>query len=52
MLVQVHDELLFEVPKKDADKVKAFISKEMCDVVKLDVPLMVDVGVGKNWSEC
>lgn len=51
MLLQVHDELLFEVPIKEKDKVQSLVREEMENAVKLDVPLKVDIGVGKNWSE-
>lgn len=52
MLIQVHDELIFEIPEEDLSKVKKFISDTMCGVVKLKIPLVVDVGSGKNWAEC
>jgi len=51
MLLQVHDELLFEVPEKDAEKVKAFVKDKMEAAAKLDVPLVVDVGIGSNWAD-
>lgn len=51
MLLQVHDELLFEVPEKDASMVKVFVKEKMEAAAALDVPLIVDVGVGDNWSE-
>ena len=50
MLLQVHDELLFEVPIKEKDKVQSLVREEMENAVKLDVPLKVDIGVGKNWA--
>lgn len=52
MIMQVHDELIFEVPEKDIGTVKAFVEKEMCGVAELKVPLFVDIGTGKNWAEC
>ena len=52
MILQVHDELVFEVPEKDVQKAKEFIINAMCNVTKLKVPLTVDVNVGQNWSEC
>jgi DNA polymerase-1 len=52
MLLQVHDELVFEIPEKDLDKVSEFVSKTMCNVVNLKVPMVVDIGNGKNWAEC
>ncbi|MCP4502364.1 MAG: DNA polymerase I [Deltaproteobacteria bacterium] len=51
MLLQIHDELLFEVPEQEIDEVVELIRHEMESVVKLDVPLVVDVGVGKSWAE-
>ncbi len=51
MLLQVHDELLFEVPEEEKDTVKELIKKEMESAVKLCVPLKVDIGIGKNWTE-
>lgn len=52
MLLQVHDELVFEVPESDLEKVSSFVSKAMSNVVKLSVPLTVDVAMGHNWAEC
>jgi DNA polymerase-1 len=51
MIMQVHDELVFEVAKKDVDAVSARVSKLMNGAAELKVPLKVDVGVGKNWDE-
>lgn len=51
MILQVHDELLFEVPEADLEKVKKYIIEEMEGAAKLDVPMTVDVGIGKNWAE-
>jgi len=51
MLLQVHDELLFEVPEDEVKAVIPLIKEEMENVYPLDVPLKVDVGVGTNWSE-
>jgi DNA polymerase-1 len=51
MLLQVHDELLFEVPEEEIITVMPFIKKEMEEVYKLDVPLKVDINFGKNWDE-
>ena len=51
MLLQVHDELVFEAPKGEVEDVKKIIVKEMEGAMKLKVPLKVDVGVGKNWLE-
>lgn len=51
MLLQVHDELLFEVPEEDVEKVSAFVKEMMEGAAKLDVPLIVDVGTGINWAD-
>ena len=51
MLLQVHDELVFEVPEKEADDFAKWVVKRMSSALKLSVPLKVDAGIGKNWSE-
>jgi DNA polymerase I len=51
MLLQVHDELVFEAPPEEVDQVRALAKTEMEGVRKLDVPLLVDVGVGDNWRD-
>lgn len=51
MLLQVHDELLFEAPDNEIKIVMPFIKMEMEEVYRLDVPLKVDIGFGKNWDE-
>ena len=51
MLLQVHDELLFEVPKKELEVLKPLVKEEMEGVYPLRVPLKVDMGVGANWEE-
>lgn len=51
MLLQVHDELVFEVPKDELEEVSKLIKMEMETAYLLDVPLSVDLGVGKNWLE-
>jgi DNA polymerase-1 len=51
MLLQVHDELLFESPPEEAKQVSEMVKREMEDVQKLDVPLIVDVGIGDNWRD-
>ncbi len=51
MLLQVHDELVFEAPKNEVENAKQMIVHEMENAMKLKVPLKVDVGVGKNWLE-
>jgi DNA polymerase-1 len=51
MLLQVHDELVFEVPKEEIDIVSHMIKQEMEEVYPLRVPLKVDMAFGKNWDE-
>ncbi len=51
LLLQVHDELVVEAPMDDVEKVSKFLKETMEKVYKLDVPIGVDVGVGKNWGE-
>ncbi|MEQ1887205.1 MAG: DNA polymerase I [Bryobacteraceae bacterium] len=51
MLLQVHDELVFESPAEEVDQVRAMVKAEMEGVEKLQVPLIVDVGVGENWRD-
>ena len=51
MLLQVHDELIFEVPKKELDATTKLVKATMSGVAHLDVPLVVDTGVGQNWDE-
>jgi DNA polymerase-1 len=51
MLLQVHDELVFEAPPEEVDQVRAMAKTEMEGVRKYDVPLLVDVGVGDNWRD-
>ncbi len=51
MLLQIHDELVFEVPTKDVKAECEMIVEEMTGAVALTVPLKVDVGVGSNWMD-
>ena len=51
MLLQVHDELLFEVQPDILVITKQLVKETMEDCVKLKVPLLVDIGVGNNWME-
>lgn len=50
MIVQVHDELVFEVPDEEKEALVELVKDKMANVVKLSVPLEVDVTVGKSWS--
>ena len=51
MIMQVHDELNFNVPLNEVDKVREIVVKEMQNVVHLTVPLIADCGIGTNWLE-
>ena len=51
MLLQVHDELVFEVPDEEVDKTATVARSVMEAAAKLSVPLVVDTGVGANWAE-
>lgn len=52
MILQIHDELIFDVPKTEVYKVKALVKTCMENIVKLNVPLIVDINTGKNWFDC
>jgi DNA polymerase I len=51
LIMQVHDELVLEVPERELDPVRTELRSLMCSVAKLDVPLVVDIGVGANWDQ-
>ena len=51
LVMQVHDELVLEVPEAELDRVKGNVEKLMMGVAKLDVPLVVEAGVGDNWEK-
>ncbi|MBN1780979.1 DNA polymerase I [bacterium] len=51
MILQIHDELLFEVPEKEIVKMTEMVRKEMEGAIRLDVPIQVDIGTGVNWFE-
>lgn len=52
MILQVHDELIFEVPDEEISQLQPMVRQVMEQVVKLKVPLIVDIAIGKNWKEC
>lgn len=52
MILQIHDELVFEVPDEEIPLFESLVREEMQQVLKLKVPLLVDIAVGKNWKEC
>ncbi len=51
LVMQVHDELVFEVPERELDDVRSHVPALMCGVTTLKVPLVAEVGVGANWDE-
>ncbi|MBP7544964.1 MAG: DNA polymerase I, partial [Acidovorax sp.] len=51
MIMQVHDELVFELPEGDVDWLKSHIPRLMAEVAALKVPLLAEVGVGPNWDK-
>lgn len=52
LLLQIHDELVFETPCEEIESLAALVNQEMGEVQRLTVPLKVDVKVGDNWAEC
>jgi len=51
MTLQVHDELVFEVPEKEVDTMRTLVREQMENVHPLNVPLLVEIGVGPNWRD-
>jgi DNA polymerase-1 len=51
MTLQVHDELVFEVPEGEVEDLRALVLDKMQNVCKLKVPLVAEVGVGPNWRD-
>jgi DNA polymerase-1 len=51
MIMQVHDELVFEVARQKLETVRGPIERHMVEAASLKVPLVVDIGVGANWDE-
>jgi DNA polymerase-1 len=51
VIMQVHDELVFEVPESEVEWVKTEVPRLMAEVAQLKVPLLAEVGVGANWDE-
>jgi DNA polymerase I len=52
MLLQIHDELIFEVPSEQLDHARRIVVEQMSNVLDLRVPLKVDVKAGDNWADC
>ena len=51
MILTVHDELLFEVPREEAGEVAALVKQHMESAAELALPLTVEVGIGENWKD-
>mgnify|MGYP001245553371 FL=1 len=51
MILQVHDELVFDVPKEEKDVLSKIVKIEMENALEIKVPLVVDLETGKNWLE-
>ncbi len=51
MLLQVHDELVLEVPRKEVETVGAIVRRCMCEALPMEVPIVVDMGTGSNWLD-
>ncbi len=52
LLLQIHDELVVEVPKESAEPVRDFLVDVMESAMALDVPLVADASIATNWAEC
>jgi DNA polymerase I len=50
LIMQVHDELVLEVPQHELEAVRVDLPRHMCGVAKLNVPLKAELGVGANWE--
>ncbi len=51
MIMQIHDELVFEVWPDEVESMREMVRREMTEIIALQVPLLVEIGVGKNWQE-
>jgi DNA polymerase-1 len=51
MVIQIHDELVFEVPEEELKEAEDLVRHEMEGVIDISVPLKIDISSGKNWSE-
>jgi DNA polymerase-1 len=52
MILQIHDELIFEIPDEEISLFSQLVPEVMQNVMLLNVPLVVDINIGKNWKEC
>jgi DNA polymerase-1 len=51
MLLQVHDELIFDLHRSEQDEVRSIVGDKMMTAIPLAVPIVVEIGVGKSWIE-
>ena len=51
LIMQVHDELVLEVPEEEISLLREYLPKYMGGVLTLDVPLLVEIGIGSNWDQ-
>jgi DNA polymerase-1 len=51
MPLQIHDELVFEVPQEEMEEMKSLVVEIMTKAIELCVPLKIDIKVGQNWGE-
>jgi DNA polymerase I len=51
MTLQVHDELVFEVPENEVESMKRLVRERMEDAHSIEVPILVEIGVGRNWRD-
>jgi DNA polymerase I len=51
LVLQIHDELLFEAPEDEVEQASEIVAREMANAFELDPPLGVDIGAGRNWLE-
>jgi DNA polymerase-1 len=51
LIIQIHDELIFDVPGEELDQVEALVKKHMEEAIALKVPIRVNIAYGKNWGE-
>jgi DNA polymerase-1 len=51
LIMQIHDELVLEIPEEEIEEVKEIVQYEMENAIPLKVPVVIDIGIGKNWYE-
>ena len=51
MVLQIHDELIFEVPQKEVEIMKTLVKEEMENVIKLNIPLRVSIETAESWGD-